>query len=90
MKRDSAERKHVNREHPYTLGELPTGQGMPENWTEFVGTMLLGRLNVSQDFEVTVVKPSYLRAVGALVERTEPRVVANYFVWRIVDHVSIN
>ncbi len=81
------ERKKGSREHPYRLGELPSGKCLPSNWTDFVSAMLLRRLNVTDDFEVTVVKPSYLRTVDALLARTSGRVVVNYFIWRIVDHV---
>ncbi len=47
-RRDSRERKRGTKEHPYTLEELPRGDSLPKNWTSFVRTMLLGRLNVTK------------------------------------------
>ncbi len=50
--------------------------------------MLLGRRrDVSDQFEVAVVKPSYLRTVDGLLAKTDQRVVVNYFIWRVVDRV---
>jgi hypothetical protein len=36
---------------------------------------------------VTVVKPSYLTYVDKLLIKTGPRIVANYFCWRIIDQM---
>ena len=63
------------------------GKALPPDWRSFISRMLLGRQNVTPNFEVTVVKPSFLDALDALITKTEPRIVHNYFCWRIVDQM---
>lgn len=56
------------------------------DWQRYLRALLKDdQLDMDRD-EVIVRVPSFLRNIDQLLERTEPRIVANYMIWRIVRH----
>lgn len=55
-------------------------------WERYLRALLRDdRLDMERD-EVVVKVPAFLRALDALLTSTEPRIVANYMIWRVVRH----
>lgn len=56
------------------------------DWQKYLSSLLQDKqLDLSTD-EVIVKVPSFLKAIDQLLVQTEPRIVANYMIWRIVRH----
>lgn len=54
------------------------------DWQKYLSALLRDdKLNLNVD-EVIVRVPSFLKSIDSLLVKTEPRVVANYMMWRIV------
>lgn len=56
------------------------------DWSRYLKSLLKDdALDLDRD-EVIVKVPSFLRSVDALLVQTEPRIIANYMIWRVVRH----
>lgn len=56
------------------------------DWLRYLRSLLKDdQLDLERD-EVIVKVPNFIRAIDQLLADTEPRVVANYMIWRIVRH----
>jgi len=56
------------------------------NWHRYLSSLLKDdRLNLESD-EVIVKVPNFIKSLDGLLLNTEPRIIANYMMWRIVRH----
>uniref|UniRef100_A0A6G1SPT9 Membrane metallo-endopeptidase-like 1 n=1 Tax=Aceria tosichella TaxID=561515 RepID=A0A6G1SPT9_9ACAR len=56
------------------------------DWQRYLKSLLKDdQLDLGQD-EVIVKAPNFIKQIDLLLQTTEPRIVANYMIWRIVRH----
>jgi len=95
--REEDRRNNSRMYNPFNLLEL-------QEWTDFVGVKSsqaqigwfkyvrdvysFANVSVSYEERVIVVETEYLKKLVALLESTEPRTLANYIHWRIVDELG--
>jgi len=60
------------------------------DWLKYIGDVYsLADVSVSNDERLIVEETEYLKKLIALLESTEPRTIANYILWRLVDKLMI-
>ena len=62
---------------------MPTYEGMPPSWTEYVQTILkdADRVTITDQEKIIIPSTDYFEKLSQLLLRTKPRVVANYLAW---------
>jgi membrane metallo-endopeptidase-like protein 1 len=79
------QRRNVTRRYnPTTAGAVKTFPGLPPSWTTYLQTLLgLVKEIVIDDNEKIIVNSfEYIEDLAKLINKTEPRVIANYLGWR--------
>lgn len=69
--------KEVQQRYPYM------------KWVDYINALLPSPLSVDENEVIVVRVPSYFDRLGELLQDTPNRVIANYMVWRVVDHSII-
>lgn len=72
--------------NPTTLDELPHYDGFPPSWASFVQTLLneTDETNVTGSDRVIVTSFEYFEDLSELLNKTKPRIIANYLGWQTV------
>ena len=74
--------------NPTTLGEFPTGNLLPDSWTEFAQKSF-EVLDLKFDFDdtekVIIYDKNFYANLTSVLEKTELRTMANYIGWRIAS-----
>ncbi len=75
--------------NPTTLGEFPTGPGLPESWTKYAQDLLnlegLEDLNVQANEKVIIYDVNFYKNLSSLLSSTDQRTLANYLGWRLAS-----
>ena len=72
--------------HPTTVGNLPTLEGLPTSWTEYVQKLLVSvdKVEIDQHTKVIITNLNYFQRLSNLLKDTSSRTLANYMAWQTV------
>jgi membrane metallo-endopeptidase-like protein 1 len=75
--------------NPTTLGALPSLEGLPPSWTEYVQKLFeeADQIKIDESEKVIILNLDYFDKLSKLLKQTKPRVLANYLGWQAVKTV---
>jgi len=75
--------------NPTTLGALPSLEGLPPSWTEYIQKLFeeADQIKVDESEKVVILNLEYFDKLSNLLKQTKPRVLANYLAWQAAKTV---
>ena len=72
-----------------TLGQVPSFDGLPPSWTEYVQTLLkdADKANVDHNEKVVLTNVDYFEKLANLIQKTKRRTIANHLAWQATKSV---
>lgn len=74
--------------HKWTISQFQDYVGSNMNVSSFINNIFRNITTVTNDMEIIVVEPEYMKNIAQLLETTEKRIIANYIGWRIINKFS--
>ena len=77
-------RNASNLYNPTILKDVPTFEGLPPSWTEYVQTIFKNadKIKIDENEKVVLTNVEYFEKVSNLLQKTKPRVLANHLAWQ--------
>lgn len=73
--------------NPFTVKELQEKYPYIQ-WAEYINALLPNGITVDENEVVINTVPTFFEQLGTVLETTPKRVIANYFMWRVVHETS--
>ena len=69
--------------NPKILRDLESRGGHPPSWADYVNS-IIPQHPINEDHRVIIANPKYVEKLADMLQKAEPRVMANYLGWRLV------